>query len=181
MPTIGVAVGLPEPHATFLQEARRATGDPLADRIRTHITLLPPTDVPGVGLAVIEEHLAVVASRQRRFVVVLDRVGTFRPVSPVQFLEVTQGAADCTALAEAVRSGPLARELGFPYHPHVTIAQQVSDEALDEVGNRLSNYRLRFEVGSFQLFEQGGDEAWRPVRAFPLASVGPAEPPNGLG
>ncbi len=170
MPTIGVAVGLPEPHATFLQHARRAAGDPQADRIRTHVTLLPPTAVPGVGIAEIEGHLAAVAARHERFPLELSRVGTFRPVSPVQFLEVTTGAGECAALAESIRSGPLACELMFPYHPHVTIAQQVSDGALDDIGNKLSDYRLSFEVRSFQLYDQDEHEVWRPVRSFPLAA-----------
>lgn len=168
MPTIGVAVGLPEPHASFLQDARRAAGDPQADRIRTHVTLLPPTAVPGVGLAEIEAHLAGVAARHPRFPIELTRVGTFRPVSPVQFLEVTTGAGECAALAASVRSGPLACDLAFPYHPHVTIAQQVSDEALNDIGKKLSEYRLCFEVGSFQLYDQDDSEVWRPVRSFGL-------------
>lgn len=171
MPTIGVAVGLPEPHATYLQDARRAAGDPLADRIRTHVTLLPPTEVVGAGIAQIEEHLAGVAARHRRFQLELSRVGTFRPVSPVQFLHVTEGAGACEALAASIRSGPLARDLDFPYHPHVTIAQQVSDAALDDVGKKLSNYRLSFEVGSFQLYDRDDAQVWRPVRSFVLPAA----------
>lgn len=168
MPTIGVAVGLPEPHASFLQDARRAAGDAQADRVRTHVTLLPPTAVPGVGMAEIEAHLAGVADRHRRFTIELGRVGTFRPVSPVQFLEVTSGAGECAALAASIRSGPLAGDLRFPYHPHVTIAQQVSNDALDDIGTKLSRYRLRFQVGSFQLYDQDQQEMWRPVRSFSL-------------
>ena len=37
--------------------------------------------------------------------------GTFRPVSPVVFVVLAEGAAECTALQEAVRTGPAAREL----------------------------------------------------------------------
>ena len=35
------------------------------------------------------------------------------------------------AIAEEIRSGPLDHEARFPYHPHVTLAQDVDDVALD--------------------------------------------------
>ena len=45
MPTIGVAVAIPEPWATQLQDYRTAVGDATATMIPTHITLVPPTEV----------------------------------------------------------------------------------------------------------------------------------------
>src|SRR5665809_135446 len=42
MPTIGVAIALPEPWASDLQEYRTALGDETATLIPTHITLVPP-------------------------------------------------------------------------------------------------------------------------------------------
>ena len=45
MPTIGVAVAIPEPWATQLQDYRTAVGDTTAAMIPTHITLVPPTEV----------------------------------------------------------------------------------------------------------------------------------------
>lgn len=168
MATFGVAVGLPDPAATFLQDTRRAAGDRLADGIGTHVTLLPPTVVPAGQVGDIERHLAAVAARHRRFSLEVGQVGTFRPVSPVQFLCVTRGAQECAALAASIRSGPLARDLDFPYHPHVTIAQQVPDAALDAVGRTLADYRLTFDVASFQLSEQASDGSWRVIRSFVL-------------
>ena len=41
MPTIGVAVAIPEPHASYLQQRREDFGDPMAHAIPPHITLLP--------------------------------------------------------------------------------------------------------------------------------------------
>ena len=45
MPTIGVAIALPEPWATQLQEYRTALGDETAGLIPTHITLVPPVEL----------------------------------------------------------------------------------------------------------------------------------------
>jgi 2'-5' RNA ligase len=56
---------------------------------------------------------------------------SFRPVSPVVFVPLV--AASPTASASRARSapGPLARELKFPYHPHVTVAHDLGEDALD--------------------------------------------------
>ncbi|MBV9821142.1 MAG: 2'-5' RNA ligase family protein, partial [Actinobacteria bacterium] len=43
--TVGVALAIPEPHASVLAGWRRRIGDPEADRIPPHVTLLPPTDI----------------------------------------------------------------------------------------------------------------------------------------
>ncbi len=80
--------------------------------------------------------------------------GTFRPISPVVFVQVARGVADCELLERAIRSGPLDRALEFPYHPHVTVAHDVDDDALDEAYDGLAGFVARFTVESFQLFER---------------------------
>ena len=87
--------------------------------------------------------------------------GTFRPMSPVVFIQVARGIADCETLEAAIRSGPLLRELDFTYHPHVTVAQEVPDDALDEAYEGLSNFVARFPVDHFSLFCQTGDGPWK--------------------
>src|SRR4051795_3968811 len=43
---LGVAIAIPQPHAKTLTHWRRLVGDPAADRVFPHVTLLPPTPVP---------------------------------------------------------------------------------------------------------------------------------------
>ena len=57
VPTIGVSIAIPSPHAEMLQAKRASFGDPLADSIPTHVTLLPPTEVEGDDLDAVVEHL----------------------------------------------------------------------------------------------------------------------------
>ena len=45
VPTIGVAIAIPEPWATELQDYRLGIGDPTADGVPSHITLIPPLEV----------------------------------------------------------------------------------------------------------------------------------------
>ena len=60
MPVIGVALSIPEPWATELQDYRTGL-DPSAALIPTHITLVPPTEIDPDDLANVQEHLAKVA------------------------------------------------------------------------------------------------------------------------
>ena len=56
-------------------------------------------------------------------------------------------------LAEAItRSEDVRRDTRFPYHPHVTVAQDVPAAALDAVFDDLATFSARFEVASFTLF-----------------------------
>ncbi|MFF4341614.1 2'-5' RNA ligase family protein [Kitasatospora sp. NPDC001540] len=164
--TIGVSIHVPEPYGSRLQDARAGYGDPLARSIPTHVTLLPPTETHPGRLSDIERHLRAVAAGQRPFRMLLQGSGTFRPVSPVVFVRVEEGAQECRVLEAEVRSGPLARELAFPYHPHVTVAHGLSEADLDVAYERSKGFRAVFEVTEFVLSRFGADEVWRPRSAF---------------
>lgn len=171
MLTIGVSIAVPDPEGSALQEFRVELGDETARHIPTHITLVPPTEVAAEDLGAIVEHLAAVAERQRPFGVRLHGTGTFRPTSPVVFVGVIAGIAECTDLAAATRSGPLSIDVDFPYHPHVTVAHHLADDLLDRAFTELAGYEAVFEVGEFWLYVHDEDHGWRPDRAFGLTGV----------
>jgi 2'-5' RNA ligase len=164
--TIGVALAVPEPYCSELQAHRESFGEALAASIPAHITLLPPTPVPADDLDLVEEHLRKVAVGERSFEIHLRGTGTFHPVSPVVFVSVAVGISDCERVEQAVRSGPLARELLFPYHPHVTVAHDLPAAVLEHAFDTLANYDVRFPVAGFSLYEHGTDGVWRPQRDF---------------
>jgi hypothetical protein len=58
--------------------------------------------------------------------------GSFRPVSPVVFINVEEGFEECVDLHEKLQHRSARAELPFAYHPHVTIAHDVAPESLDE-------------------------------------------------
>lgn len=164
--TVGVAVAVPEPYGSHLRDCRASFGDPEAERIPPHITLLPPTEVACVDEDEVVQHLEQVAAQSRAFTVHLRGTASFRPVSPVVFVQLVAGIAECERLETAVRSGPLDRELAFYYHPHVTVAHHLSDEQLDLAASTLEGFDAVFEVTQFQLYEHGADGVWRPERSF---------------
>jgi 2'-5' RNA ligase len=174
VPTIGVAVAIPEPWATELQDYRTAVGDTTAAMIPTHITLVPPTEIDDVHLPEVEKHLEETAADVARFCVHLRGTGTFRPVSPVVFVTLVEGISQCEQLAASVRRGPLDIDLPFPYHPHVTVAHHLGDELLDRAFEELSDFECEFDVTGFHLYVHDAEDGWRPTREFPLeaAAVG---------
>ena len=166
MPTIGVAVSIPEPWATELQEYRAAVGDTTAAMIPTHITLVPPTEVDPADLPLIEDHLAKVAGGFEPFRVHLRGTGTFRPVSPVVFVTLVEGISRCEQLAAAVRQGPLEVDLTFPYHPHVTVAHHLGDDQLDQAFAELAGFECLFNAEEFHLYVHDETQGWQTSRDF---------------
>jgi 2'-5' RNA ligase len=166
--TLGVSIAVPEPYGSLLQERRAGFGDRAAYGIPTHVTLLPPTAVDPVLRPAIEAHLAEVATAARPFPMRLAGTGTFRPVSPVVFVKVAEGAADCSRLQKRVRdeSGPLVRELQFSYHPHVTVAHGITEEAMDRAYAELAAFEAEWTCASFALYEQGADGVWRKLHEY---------------
>ncbi|MGY2873898.1 2'-5' RNA ligase [Marmoricola sp. URHA0025 HA25] len=168
MPTIGVSIPVPDPYGCALQDFRVSLGDESAEHIPTHITLVPPAVVPDESLGDIEAHLAGAAACLEPFRVRLRGTGTFRPVSPVVFVGVVEGIAGCEMLAAATRQGPLAMEASFPYHPHVTVAHDLTDDRLDRAFAELADYEAGFEVDEFWLYKHDERHGWRPSKAFQL-------------
>ena len=166
--TVGVAVAVPEPYASDLSDLRASFGDTEAERVPTHVTLLPPTSLEGDALPDVQQHLALVARRHRVFTVRLRGTGTFRPVSPVVFVAMAQGISECELLAESVCAGPLECEPAFPYHPHVTVAHHVSDTELDRAFDALADYSCAFEVAAFTLYVHDTRDGWRTDTVFGL-------------
>ncbi|MGC3002762.1 2'-5' RNA ligase family protein [Streptomyces sp. G35A] len=171
--TIGVSIAVPEPHGSRLQQLRAGFGDAAAHGIPTHVTLLPPTEVDAADLTAIEAHLGEVAAAGRPFPMRLSGTGTFRPLSPVVFVQVVEGAEACTWLQKQVRdaSGPVARDLQFPYHPHVTVAHGIEEAAMDRAFEELADYEAQWPCTGFALYEQGADGVWRKLREFPFGSA----------
>ena len=168
MPTIGVSIAVPDPWGSELQQYRIDLGDESARHIPTHITLLPPHEVPDEDLDGLVDHLAGVAARSEPFRVHLRSTGSFRPVSPVVFIGVVEGISQCEQLAADVRRGPLEVGKGFPYHPHVTVAHHLPEADLDRAFAELDRFDVAFDVAEMWMYLHDDNSGWRPSRSFPL-------------
>lgn len=166
--TVGVALAIPEPHASVLSGWRRRIGDPEADKIPVHVTLLPPTEFDAGELQLVEKHLADAATAVLPFTMRLSGTGTFRPVSQVVFVQVSAGIAECELLERAVRRHPIDRDVAYPYHPHVTVGHDIDDDRLDEAFAELRDFVAQFGIDRFTLYSQDENGAWHTHREFLL-------------
>ena len=167
---VGVSIPIPPPFGPQLQARRGSYGDPLAPSTPAHITLLGPTQVADQEMAGLVEHLEQVARSVEPFVVVLRGTGTFRPVSDVVFVQVARGISACEQLEQGIRKA-WGAELTFPYHPHVTVAHDVTEAELDRAFDELAHFVATFEVRGFHLYVKDGGGTWVPVREFPLGDT----------
>ncbi|WP_435299574.1 2'-5' RNA ligase family protein [Timonella sp. A28] len=165
---IGISIEIPEPFAGELQRARKSFGDPLADAIPPHITIVGPTIIEPAQLEEVHRHIASACTRVEPFEVHLRGSATFLPVSPVVFIQVVAGIAQCENLEREVRSGLLHHETRFNYHPHVTVAHDLDEASLETAFQTMAFYEAQFMVSDLHLFEHGDDNVWRPVKSFPL-------------
>ena len=156
--TIGVSIAVPEPHGSLLQERRAGFGDAAAHGIPTHVTLLPPTEVDAAALPAIEAHLAEVAAAGRPFPMRLSGTGTFRPAVAGGLRPGRRGRrrpAPGSRSRSGTPSGPVARELQFPYHPHVTVAHGIDEEAMDRAFEELADYEAAVALHRLRALRAG--------------------------
>ena len=157
--SIGVILGFPPEIAEELQAWRASFGDPMAASIPAHITLVTTTMTQDWEAT--RNHVREVARGQEPFTVTIAGTGSFRPVSPVVYLNVEAGFGECVDLHRKLQAGPLERELPFAYHPHVTVAHDVAPESLDEAETALKDYRASFPVASMGLYEHDDNGIWQ--------------------
>ena len=64
---------------------------------------------------------------------------------------------------------PLATALRFPFHPHITLAHEVDDDALDAAARDGAGIAARFVVERIRLHRLADDGSWQVLAAPALA------------
>ena len=165
--SIGVAIAIPEPFGSQLQAMRSSFGDPLADAIPTHVTLLPPTALDPGELDVVGEHLDKVARQHDPFDMHLRGSATFRPVS--RWCSCSCPRASASASSWSATCGT-ARSAPGPSTSHTTRMSRwpitCPRTPSTRPRARLADYECSFVVDGFQLYLHGHDGVWRVARDF---------------
>ena len=159
---LGVIARLPEPLAIHVQAWRRALGDPAAERIEPHLTLVPPQTVAEGDLGRAVALLERAAAEAVPFLIELDGASTFLPGSPVAYLVVRQGGPALAHLDAAFKAPPLDRRT-HPFHPHVTIAQDLPADRIEAAAGELAGFRAAFPVRELALLREDRGKVWRPL------------------
>ena len=127
---------LPQPLGGFIDQLRGELVPGCS--LQAHVTILPPrplTENP----AVVWQHLRSALRESEPFEIQLGEVEIF-PTSSVVYLALSKGFAQMQSLHGALNTGPAHFKEPFPFHPHITLAQQITEEQLQAVFH-LARYR----------------------------------------
>lgn len=120
---------IPEPLAGFLDKLRQELVPNCF--LRAHITILPPrpiTTSPGAAWNAIRS----VARTFTPFDIELTGVEVF-PISDVIYVAIGAGTDRLLQMHTAMDTAGLRFKEAFAYHPHVTLAQELKPDELDEL------------------------------------------------
>jgi len=120
---------IPEPLAGFLDRLRQELVPYCF--LRAHVTILPPR-----AITCSPEHawntIRALAPQFPPFDVQLGGVEVF-PRSDVIYLSIAQGSEVLRQMHDVLDVGGLRYKEDFPYHPHVTLAQELKTDEVDEL------------------------------------------------
>jgi 2'-5' RNA ligase len=112
---------LPEPLAGFIDRLRQELVPGCS--LRAHVTHLVPRPLENPGLAA--EEIKDRLRNYQAFELELNDVGIFTLTSVVH-VTLTGGFSSMQGLHDRLNQGAAFHKEPFPYHPHITLAQQIS-------------------------------------------------------
>ena|SRR5215831_6940363 len=161
---------IPNPLRKFLDDLRRELVPGCVPA--AHVTILPPrplSGTPGVAIETIQARIHDFSP----FVIETGEVVVF-PVSDVVYLGIKQGRQQLLQMHPALNVGPLKYREPFPYHPHITLAQNLTHQQSVELATvarrRWSEYTYPrvFPVESLAFVQNTVRNLWIDLAHFQL-------------
>jgi 2'-5' RNA ligase len=137
-----------------------------------HVSLLPPRPL-AVDWRVASQQVRATLDGCHRFEIELTEIELF-PVTDVVYLEVGLGAPELYRVHAAMNTGSLGFPDPFPYHPHVTLAQQLTADqvaAVSEQARRMWREYTgprRFPADQAAFVQNSAGDCWINLAEFPL-------------
>src|SRR5580704_15314205 len=119
-----LVIYIPGPLGQFLDDFRRKLVP--GCNPHAHVSLLPPRPL-AVDWQVASEQVRTVLNGWTPFEIELTGIEIF-PVTNVIYLQVGSGADELRQVHQAMNAGSLEFQEPFPYHPHITLAQELPRE-----------------------------------------------------
>jgi len=114
-----LVIYIPDPLARFLDELRLELV--AGCRPRAHVTVLPPRPLRDVGAAL--EQARIMSPEFPPFEIEVGDLEVF-PKTNVIYISLRRGEEQMRGMHDAMNTGPLAFAEPYPYHPHITLAQE---------------------------------------------------------
>ena len=152
-----LVIYIPDPLGRFLDNLRRELVP--AYNPHAHVSVLPPRPLM-VDWQAADSQTRTLTESGEPFDVTLTSVQIF-PATDVIYIGVGAGADELWSLNRAMNVGALAFEEPFPYHPHITLAQEVPAEHVPAV----------YELARRRWSEFQGNRTFRAERAVFVQST----------
>ena len=128
-----LVIYVPDPLGRFLDDLRRELVPHYNPH--AHVSVLPPRHLPAEGWEPAAEQARTLIEGWAPFEVELTSIQVF-PATDVIYIQIGRGAAELESLHAAMNTGALAFAEPFPYHPHITLAQDIPPDGVTEVDQR---------------------------------------------
>ena len=168
---------VPEPLGSFLDGLRQELVP--SCKLRAHVTVLPPRPI-STGVEQAAGQVRAGMRESEPFVVRIRDVEMFS-ITSVVYLAIREGLPELQRMHELLNAGGLKFDEPYPYHPHVTLAQQITPEQIPAVfeiaRRRWAHYPLprEFRVDSVTFVQGTALGTWIDLADCPLGPQ-PAAP-----
>lgn len=168
-----LVIYIPGPLGDFLDDLRRDLVPHYNPH--AHISVLPPRPL-AVPWQTASEQVRTLIGGWAPFEIALTGIQVF-PVTDVIYIEVGAGAAELRGMHGAMNARALAFEEPFPYHPHITLAQEIPHEdvaaTFERASRRWSDFAgartFRAERAAF--VQNAMDNCWIDLEQCSLGAV----------
>jgi 2'-5' RNA ligase len=120
---------IPEPLGSFLTDLRTELVPHC--RLHSHVTLLTPRPLASPTWALIDE-LRRETAKLNSFEVELHELEIF-PVTNVIYLSIGRGRREIVEMHDRLARDMFAHKEPYPFHPHITLAQEIPEDSLNDV------------------------------------------------
>lgn len=168
-----LVIYIPDPLGRFLDELRLELAPDC--RPHAHVSVLPPRPLFSPWQLVSEEARAL-AGEFPPFEIEAGEPAIF-PSTQVIYLELARGAEELRQIHDALCRGPLKFAEPYPYHPHITLAQELPPGSLprvwEESVRRWKEYTgpRSFRAEKAVFVQNTGQNRWVDLAEFALGAV----------
>jgi 2'-5' RNA ligase len=168
-----LVIYVPDPLGRFLDDLRRELV-PQCDP-HAHVSVLPPRQLPSNWEAAAEQTRSL-TEKWAPFELELTSVEIF-PATGVIYIEIGRGAEELERLHTAMNTEALAYPEPYPYHPHITVAQEFPRENVAAVAEQARRCWAEysgprtFRAERAVFVRNHMDSCWVDLAEYPLGAV----------
>lgn len=145
--------------------------DPHYALVPPHLTLKAPFEADEKRIQVIALELRKIAQQVEPFKLSVYKFSSFAPANNVIYLKV-EPTPELKKLYELLHQGALQENPEYPFVPHITIGQKLSDIEHSDVFGRLRMLNIQHEetIDRFHLLYQLDNGSWTVYETFRLGA-----------